>query len=102
MGEDRMERGGKRCYYEVLVKFFYWAGEKLNEIDLSVGMNILFLFKFVNPIDPVNLPFLTLPTCLPPLCCCCCCSSGRKEGKFFELAWAKNERKCFNGGDTLA
>ncbi len=64
MGEDRMERGGKRCYYEVLVKCFYWAGEKINEIDLSVGRNILFLFKSsIRSIDPFKPTiFLTLPT----------------------------------------
>lgn len=45
MGEDRMERGGKRCYYEVSVKCFFLGREKINEIDLSVGRNILFLFK---------------------------------------------------------
>ncbi len=32
-------------------EMLFLGREKINEIDLSVGRNILFLFKFVNPID---------------------------------------------------
>jgi len=69
--------------------FFFWAGEKINEIDLSVGRNILFLFK-----SSIQLTdhFLTLPT-RPHCAVAVVVASVRNEGKFLELAWAKTKGK---------
>jgi len=79
MGEDGMG-GRKRCYYEVLVKCFIGLGR--NKWNRSFCWKKYPVYvKFVNPIDPFNRPFLTLPTCLPPLCCSCC-SVGVEGGKF--------------------